>query len=99
MVTVMKKTAGGRYEAVFTLAAPVGKNVALAGSFNDWDPALTIMDYQHDTGIYSRRMELPPGTYEYKFVIDGEWVLDEKNPNFAANDFGTLNSVLTIQEA
>lgn len=41
-------------------------------------------------------IHLAPGTYEYKFVVDGEWVLDESNPNFAANDFGTLNSVINV---
>ena len=63
-------------------AAP-GKSVGVAGSFNDWDPELLPMAYS-------------PETSAYKFVVDGEWVLDESNPNFAANDFGTLNSVINV---
>ena len=42
-------------------------------------------------------MMLEPGTYEYKFVVDGEWKLDSNNPNFAPNDLGTLNSVLVVE--
>ena len=41
-------------------------------------------------------MLLEPGTYEYKFVVDGEWKLDESNPNFAPNSLGSLNSVLVV---
>ena len=40
---------------------------------------------------------LAPGEYEYKFVRDDEWMTDEGNPNFAANDFGTLNSVMKVE--
>ena len=29
-------------------------------------------------------------------VVDDEWLLDESNPNFYPNDFGTLNSVLLV---
>ena len=28
----------------------------------------------------------------------GEWKLDERNPNFAPNDLGTLNSILVVEE-
>ena len=76
-------------------AAP-GKSVGVAGSFNDWDPALLPMAYSPETSAYGCTIHLAPGTYEYKFVVDGEWVLDESNPNFAANDFGTLNSVINV---
>ena len=48
-------------------------------------------------GVYSCRMMLEPGTYEYKFVVDVEWKLDSNNPNFAPNDLGTLNSVLVVE--
>ena len=55
------------------------------------------MSYDSVKKCYTLTIVLVPGTYEYKFVINDEWVLDEANPNFAANDFGTLNSVLTVE--
>ncbi len=76
--------------------ATQGKTVALAGSFNDWDPEINPMTYSAETECYTCTIQLRPGTYEYKFVVDGEWVMDESNSNFAANDFGTLNSVLRV---
>ena len=72
-----------------------GHTVSLAGIFNDWDPAQTPM--LEENGLYSCTLELPTGEYEYKLVVDGEWMLDEDNPNFVSNDFGTLNSLLTIK--
>ena len=38
-----------------------------------------------------------PGTYEYKFCVDGQWQPDPENPNFMPNDLGTLNSVLVVE--
>ena len=39
---------------------------------------------------------LKPGTYEYKFWVDGEWMLDAGNDNRCANNFGTVNSFVTV---
>lgn len=74
-----------------------GRTVAVAGSFNDWEPELNPMTDEKGDGVYRCTLQLAPGCYEYKFVVDGEWVLDDGNPNFASNDFGTLNSVLNIK--
>ena len=43
-------------------------------------------------------MMLAPGVYEYKFVVNGDWKIDERNPNFTPNDIGSLNSVLVLEE-
>ncbi len=81
----------------FTVTAQPGSVVALAGSFNDWDPLQAPMADDEGNGLYSCTVTLDAGSYEYKFVVDEEWILDEENPNFASNDFGTLNSVLTVK--
>ena len=94
-VGAAKDAAGWIYE--FTLTAGPGHSVALAGSFNDWDPELLPMAYSPETSAYGCTIHLAPGTYEYKFVVDGEWKLDSNNPNFAPNDLGTLNSVLVVE--
>ena len=90
------KCAKGR-KILFSLEATPGRSAAVAGSFNDWEPAATPMKYDTVSGTYRAVVELPPGEYEYKFVMDGEWLLDESNPNFFPNDFGTLNSVLSVK--
>jgi hypothetical protein len=74
-----------------------GHIVALAGVFNDWDPAHNPMTYCRENQNYSCFLELPAGVYEYKLVADGQWMIDEGNPNFVSNDFGTLNSIVTVK--
>jgi hypothetical protein len=42
-------------------------------------------------------MDLPQGSYEYKFIIDGVWQHDTENDACAHNEMGTMNSVVTVQ--
>ena len=72
-----------------------GRNVFVAGNFNDWQPVKRLSEKNH-AGIYRCRLMLLPGEYQYKFFIDGEWRADAANPNFVPNEFGSLNSVLMI---
>ena len=74
-----------------------GREVLIAGSFNDWQPVRKMEDRNGD-GVYRCRLLLEPGIYYYKFLIDGEWRSDSSNPNFVPNEFGSLNSVLEIAE-
>ena len=85
-------------KVLFTFAASPGHTAAVAGSFNDWDPAFTPMEFDTLNNLYRAEVYLKAGEYEYKFVVDGEWLLDEANPSFYPNDFGTLNSVLVVPE-
>ena len=97
MVTVSNlNTMSGKSRVTFELQAGQGRLVYIAGSFNDWEPGNSQMHYDSVKKCYILNIELAPGYYEYKFVINGEWFLDEANPNFAANDFGTLNSVVAV---
>lgn len=97
MVSLGKCDNQGAVEVTFSFNASVNSEVFLAGSFNDWDSNSTQMLLNSQTGNYELVLLLQPGYYEYKFIVNGNWILDETNPNFAANDFGTLNSVLNIE--
>ncbi len=96
MVKIRKIAGSAGRSLEFSLNAGRGHTVALAGSFNDWDPALAPMMDSDGCGVYRCRVTVSPGSYEYKFVVDNEWLLDDDNPNFASNDFGTLNSVVVV---
>ena len=97
MFTVKKSADVELREVSFVFTAPAGKNVSLAGSFNDWEQDAQPMNYSAAAGAYCCDLQLKCGTYEYKLVIDGEWMTDPDNQNFAANDFGTLNSIITVE--
>ena len=96
MIRVEKLPQSDLYNVSFIFSAQPGRQVALTGSFNDWDPEKLIMVYHGDIQGYIFELQLHSGNYEYKFIVDGEWVTDLDNTNFSANDFGTLNSVLNI---
>ena len=81
----------------FTLHGEKGRAVYLAGEFNEWDPTAKKMAYKARSGIYTATVKLAPGSYQYKFVIDGTWCADPENVNGVPNDHGTFNSVIEVK--
>lgn len=55
------------------------QNVCLAGSFNDWRNNELKMK-RTSTG-WELPLTLATGNYEYKFIVDGNWITDPNNPN------------------
>jgi hypothetical protein len=49
-----------------------------------------------DSGHYKTVIALAPGTYEYKFVVNGEWRVDPKCPDCVPNECGSRNSVMAV---
>jgi 1,4-alpha-glucan branching enzyme len=74
---------------------PDANEVCIAGSFNEWRPEATPM-VPLGNGRWAKELTLPDGRYEYRFVVDGQWVSDPNAPETVPNPFGTANSVLTI---
>lgn len=70
-------------------------DVFIAGEFNGWNPKATRMS-ENENGLYSAELDIPPGSYQYKIVVDGEWIADPANQNTASDGFGGKNSVLVI---
>ena len=68
--------------------------VILSGTFNDWNQSGYTMEHRGDEWVIS--MNLKPGKYLYKFIVDGKWILDPGNKLWEPNDEGTGNSVLWI---
>jgi len=64
----------------FFYYGPEADNVMVAGSFTEWQNGALAMTKGED-GIWSLLVTLAPGNYEYKFIADGNWLKDEKNPN------------------
>ena len=79
----------------FSIHAEKGKEVYLAGEFNDWNPKGKKMSFKN--GVYSTSLKLAAGMYQYKFVIDGTWCADPENINAVPNDQGTFNSVIAVK--
>jgi 1,4-alpha-glucan branching enzyme len=69
------------------------RSVAVAGSFNGWNPSEGEMTRRRELGIFERRMDVPPGRYEYRLVIDGVWQCDPYNPARLTNGLGGENNL------
>lgn len=78
----------------FELDAPEAKEVAVTGSFCDWDDRYDLK--RREGGRWKRTMNLPPGRHEYRFIVDGEWRDDPRSPERVPNPYGGLNSVLEL---
>jgi len=70
------------------------KKVCLAGNFTSWQPqAMT----KQKNGSYVTTLDMESGRYEYKFMVDGNWLTDPDNEARVMNKHGTLNSVLVVE--
>jgi len=74
----------------------VASTVAVAGSFNGWNSVSDLLKETSD-GVFELSLELPPGTHQYKFVVDGKWTEDPTNPEKSADGFGGFNSIIRVE--
>src|SRR5437868_85611 len=80
----------------FSLQKPEAASVALAGTFNGWDPKRTPLR-KNDDGTWMTTLKLAPGRYEYRFVVDGaSWLSDPQTDQSVPNQFGSTNSVRVV---
>ncbi len=79
----------------FSLLAPDAQNVSLAGDFNDWDVNTHLLQ-KVSSGTWEVNIDLNPGKYEYRFVVDGEWKNDPDCMSFTPNSFGSENCILKL---
>lgn len=80
----------------FALHKPDAKRVSLCGDFNGWSPTATPMK-RHDDGHWGTTVALAPGRYQYKFIVDGEWIPDPAAQKNVPNEHGSLNSVIEVR--
>ena len=68
--------------------------IALAGSFNKFFPLKTLFKKQGSEWIC--HIDLSPGKYTYRFVVDGQWILDPSNPNVEEDNTKRRNNVIVV---
>lgn len=80
----------------FYFNLPGAKSAAVAGTFNGWDLSRTPLS-KDASGGWKATIWLPPGRYEYRFVVDGaQWFSDPRAIEAVPNTFGSTNSVLMV---
>lgn len=70
------------------------EKVLLTGSFNGWTEEGYTCVKTSDGWTISLHLE--PGKYLYKFIVDGNWILDPGNKLWEQNEYDTGNSVLWV---
>jgi Glycogen recognition site of AMP-activated protein kinase/Domain of unknown function (DUF3471) len=82
-----------RGNTVFRLKGyPEATIVILSGSFNNWNQSQFVFGREGDEWIC--RIDLEPGRHTYKFIVDGNWLLDPANTDTEEDAAGNVNSVL-----
>lgn len=84
-----------RRRITFYLDRPEAREVLLMGDFNQWDPEKHPMR-KEKSGKWKKIVMIPPGRYEYRFQVDGQWVQDPQNRELCKNCFGSFNNVITV---
>jgi len=72
----------------FSIPAPGAISVLLVGDFPHWRERAFPMQPQAG-GVWRATLELTPGTYHYRFIVDGQWRDDPECSLLVANPYGT----------
>ena len=92
-------TGGDRREVIVHFSDTDAHDVRIAGDFNGWVPdkgVRSLIEAEGPRRVWTKILQLPPGTYEYRYVVDGEWREDPENPQVTTSSVGGRNSVLVV---
>ncbi len=95
----MEKLHGPRVvsgSVAFAIDAPAAGSVYLTGEFTNWSREGVRMERDGDDGLWKVALDLDPGEYEYRYIVDGVWIKDPRNVDSVLNEFGQENSLLIV---
>ena len=84
-----------RKRVAFTLFEPQAQDVSLVGDFTSWEGEPLNLKKQK-SGVWKATVSLSPGTYEYRYLVDGQWRDDPECQDRRWNSFGSQNCVRTV---
>ena len=66
--------------------------VQVAGSWDDWK----LHDLKRDGDDWNVFLELKPGVYHYKYIVDGVW-LHDPSKKWADDGKGNINNLIVVE--
>ncbi|KAM8849384.1 5'-AMP-activated protein kinase subunit beta-2 isoform 1-T3 [Spinachia spinachia] len=72
-----------------------GKEVFIAGSFNNWSTKIPLNKSHND---FVAILDLPEGEHQYKFFVDGQWVHDSSEA-VVTSQLGTINNLIHVKKS
>ena len=91
---------GAAREVVVRFKDATAGDVRIAGDFNGWVPdrgVRSLIASEGENRVWTKVLTLEPGTYQYRYVVDGEWQEDPSNPQSAPGPTGQPNSILHVR--
>src|SRR5690349_5198050 len=102
MNTTFGKSINDRYGATkmakpvnFYCSAPAAQSVHLVGDFNGWNPLAHPMRRQIDGGWFLQ-VQLTHGAHRYRFLVDGEPVLDPRSTGITRDERNNGVSIIAV---
>jgi len=71
-----------------------GHSVYVTGSFNAWGERIPLRRSGNDCVVC---LNLLPGTYQYKFIVDSEWRFAADQPT-VRDEMGNINNCITVED-
>jgi hypothetical protein len=88
---------GARKKVTVKVTAPAGaQDVVLTGDFSGWAPGMIRLS-KGARGGWAGTLELEPGEYQYRLLIDGKWMDHPEAERRVPNPFGGENCVLVVR--
>lgn len=84
-------------KVTFSIEAKEANSISVIGDFNGWDSNATPLK-KLKTGTFKGTADLQKGqSYEFRYLVDGDYVNDEAADAFIWNDFAAgENGVLNL---
>jgi 1,4-alpha-glucan branching enzyme len=84
-------------KVTFSLEAKEATQASVVGDFNNWNPEEGALS-KLKNGTFKGAFDLlKDAAYEFKYLVDGEYVNESEADSFKWNEFaGTENSVLEV---
>jgi 1,4-alpha-glucan branching enzyme len=79
----------------FRTYQPKASFVSVAGDFNNWNPENDPL-MRSQNGIWRKKIHVTPGTYRYKLIVDGNWIVDLYNEKSASDGVDGICSILEV---
>jgi hypothetical protein len=74
---------------------PGAKKVVITGDFLQWTPQGVPLSYD-GREVWRTALDLPPGEYQYRLIVDGAWSDHPQAAKRVPNPFGSENCVLVV---
>lgn len=84
-------------KVTFSVPAEDANKVTVLGCFNKWDENDAVQLKKLKNGTFKGTLALEKdSSYEFRYLVDGTFINDDKADGYVTNEFGGENAVLNL---